>query len=409
MLILTYTAMALFFAAWAICGASIIWMIVFSIRLLFQFSDSKDAFSRRTLWNPLNAIINPRVLSDEGLKSRRRVLQGCLVFLACTWRRHCNRDSVAELNTYTWNARNRLTAITQGGTTQMSYAYDAMGRRTSKAVQGGTPTQFLYDGQNAVQEIVGSTINPILVGLGVDERFARNDTTGRTYFLSDAINSTIALTSAAGAIQNTYSYDPYGNTTQSNASFTNPYQYTGREADTPGLYYYRARYYSPGMGGFISEDPARAAGGQPSYYAYVGNNPLSNIDPMGLEFFGKCLAQQYLKEYGTNAWSQARQDRNTQSMPATPGSPMEALRNAENYLYSYQELPTTIAGSKTLALANTFILSVGYGDAKFYGGQSGLVHGWANDPPDLDQLEASMEGTQDAQNGAGTPSSCGCN
>lgn len=165
---------------------------------------------------------------------------------------------------------------------QLSYTYDALGRRTSKTVQGGTPTQFLYDGQNAVQETVGSTINPILVGLGVDERFARNDTTGRTYFLSDAINSTIALTSAAGAIQNTYSYDPYGNTTQSNASFTNPYQYTGREADTPGLYYYRARYYSPAMGGMISEDPAQFYGGQLSFYAYVGGNPINYIDPYGL-------------------------------------------------------------------------------------------------------------------------------
>jgi RHS repeat-associated protein len=166
---------------------------------------------------------------------------------------------------------------------QLSYTYDAMGRRTSKAVQGGTPTQFLYDGANAVQETVGSTINPILVGLGIDERFARNDTTGRTYFLSDAINSTIALTNSSGAIQNTYSYDPYGNTSQSGTGFTNPYQYTGREADTSGLYYYRARYYSPMMAGFISEDPVGFSGGQLSFYAYAGGDPLIYRDPRGHE------------------------------------------------------------------------------------------------------------------------------
>jgi RHS repeat-associated protein len=164
-----------------------------------------------------------------------------------------------------------------------------MGRRISKTVQGGTPTQYLYDGANAVQETVGSTINPILVGRGIDERFARNDTTGRTYFLSDAINSTIALTNSSGAIQNQYSYDPYGNTSQSGTGFTNPYQYTGREADTAGLYYYRARYYSPMMGGFISEDPAGFGGGQLSFYAYVGGNPLSNTDPMGLACNGAYL------------------------------------------------------------------------------------------------------------------------
>jgi YD repeat-containing protein len=118
-------------------------------------------------------------------------------------------------NTYTWNARNQLTKISQGSTTEMAYTYDALGRRTSKTVQGGTPTQFLYDRANAVQETVGSTINPTLVGLGVDERYARNDVDGRAYFLTDAINSTIALTNSSGAIQNTYSYDPYGNASQS--------------------------------------------------------------------------------------------------------------------------------------------------------------------------------------------------
>jgi RHS repeat-associated protein len=158
-----------------------------------------------------------------------------------------------------------------------------MGRRTSKTVGTATPTQYLYDGANAVQETVGSTINPILVGLGIDERFARNDTTGRTYFLTDAINSTVALTGTTGAIQNLYSYDPYGNTSESGTGFTNPYQYTGREADTSGLYYYRARYYSSLMGGMISEDPARFYGGQLSFYAYVGGNPLSYRDPRGHE------------------------------------------------------------------------------------------------------------------------------
>ena len=64
--------------------------------------------------------------------------------------------------------------------------------------------------------------------------------------------------------------------------FTNPYQYTGREADSPGLYYYRARYYSPMIGGFISEDPLTFGGGQLSFYAYVGSDPLGRIDPYGL-------------------------------------------------------------------------------------------------------------------------------
>ncbi|WP_229771373.1 RHS repeat-associated core domain-containing protein [Burkholderia pseudomallei] len=185
-------------------------------------------------------------------------------------------------NTYTWNARNQLTQISQGGNTQLSFSYDALGRRISKSLQG-TTTQFLYDGNNAVQEAQGSAINPILVGLGIDERFARNDVTGRTYLLTDLLNSTIALTDPNGAVKQQYGYDPYGNVTPSDTAtgFTNPYQYTGREADAPGLYYYRARYYSPMMAGFISEDPITFGGGQLSFYAYAGGNPVSYRDPSG--------------------------------------------------------------------------------------------------------------------------------
>lgn len=193
-------------------------------------------------------------------------------------------------NTYTWNARNQLMQIAQGNTVEMSYAYDALGRRISKAVQGGTPTQYLYDTDNIVQETQGSSINAILTGLEIDERFARSDVTGRTYFLTDALNSTIALTDPTGAIREQYSYDPYGNVTLSDTTtgFTNPYQYTGREADSPGLYYYRARYYSPLMAGFINEDPIGFGGGQLSFYGYVGGNPVDSTDPSGLCDDDKC-------------------------------------------------------------------------------------------------------------------------
>ena len=191
-------------------------------------------------------------------------------------------------NTYVWNARNQLSQITMGGTVKASYTYDALGRRTAKAIGGTTPTQYLYDGANAVQETLGSAVNPILAGLGIDERFARNDVTGRTYFLTDALGSTIRLTDPTGTMQQQYSYDPYGNATQTNnsAGFTNPYQYTGREVDGPGLYYYRARYYSPMLGRFISEDPLGFGGGQNNFYAYVGGDPLDNIDLLGLSSGG---------------------------------------------------------------------------------------------------------------------------
>ena len=198
------------------------------------------------------------------------------------------------IDTFVWNARNQLTQITEGGATTFSYAYDALGRRTSKSVAGASaPTTYLYDGSNAVQEVIGDVTNPILTGLGVDERFARNDVNGRTDLLTDALNSTIALTDSTGTITQQYSYDPYGNVTQSDTTtgFTNPYLYTGREADSTGLYYYRARYYSPTMGRFISEDPIGFNGGQNNFYAYVGESPFNYNDPYGLDKqFGMMLS-----------------------------------------------------------------------------------------------------------------------
>jgi YD repeat-containing protein len=65
-------------------------------------------------------------------------------------------------NTYTWDARNHLTAIS--GSTSASFVYDAFGRRSSKAISG-TTTQFLYDdGLNPVQELQAGGASNLLTG-----------------------------------------------------------------------------------------------------------------------------------------------------------------------------------------------------------------------------------------------------
>ncbi|MGH7345566.1 MAG: RHS repeat-associated core domain-containing protein, partial [Candidatus Rokuibacteriota bacterium] len=72
----------------------------------------------------------------------------------------------------------------------------------------------------------------------------------------------------------------------SNPAFPNPLQFTGRENDgIAGLYYYRARYYHPGLQRFISEDPLGFVGGDPNLYAYVFNRPTILRDPSGLDVY----------------------------------------------------------------------------------------------------------------------------
>lgn len=83
-------------------------------------------------------------------------------------------------------------------------------------------------------------------------------------------------------LQSSYAYSPYGETVTLGPDEGNTLQYTGRENDGTGLYYYRARYYDPGLKRFVSEDPIGLAGGDVSLYAYVGGNPVLSNDPLGL-------------------------------------------------------------------------------------------------------------------------------
>jgi RHS repeat-associated protein len=55
------------------------------------------------------------------------------------------------------------------------------------------------------------------------------------------------------------------------------------QAGGTGLYYYRARYYSPGLQRFISEDPIGLLGGDVNFYVYVWSDPVNWIDPLGLD------------------------------------------------------------------------------------------------------------------------------
>jgi RHS repeat-associated protein len=82
-----------------------------------------------------------------------------------------------------------------------------------------------------------------------------------------------------------YAYSAYGETVALGPDGGNPLQYTGRENDGTGLYYYRARYYDPLLKRFVSEDPIGMLGGI-SLSAYVKGNPVSFSDPSGHRAIG---------------------------------------------------------------------------------------------------------------------------
>jgi RHS repeat-associated protein len=194
-------------------------------------------------------------------------------------------------NSYTWNARNQLASMNFNN---VSFQYDGYGRRTGKTISSST-ANYLYDGANPVQELSGASVTAnLLTGLGVDEYFTRTDSNGTANFLSDALGNTIALTDNSGNTLASYGYQPFGNTTVTSGSSANPYQYTGRENDGTGLYFNRARYYSPTLQRFISEDPI-GFDADFNVYTYTGDNPIDVADPSGLgpdcRLFGPCSSR----------------------------------------------------------------------------------------------------------------------
>ena len=185
------------------------------------------------------------------------------------------------LTSYTWDARDQLIALS--GDASASFAYYSTGRRRSKTVSG-TTTNFLYDGWNFLQEQAsgGTPTANLLTGLGFDETFTRTDGIGTGSFLVDALGSALALADASGSVQTTYTYQPFGAATVAGTSSTNTQQFSSRENDGTGLYDYRARYYSPGLQRFVSEDPLDFHGGSTDLYTYVRNSPTNLADPLGL-------------------------------------------------------------------------------------------------------------------------------
>jgi RHS repeat-associated protein len=182
-------------------------------------------------------------------------------------------DAVGQLtgdgiNTYTWDARHHMTGISGGATA--TFVYDAFGRRMSKTVSG-TLTQFVYDRLNPVQEqnSSGGAIANLLTGLGIDQYFTRTASSATSTLLPDALGSTIGLVGSGGTIATSYTYQPFGATTTGGSGNSNPYQFTGRENDGTGLYFDRARYYSPTFQRFIAQDPADFAAGCESLWLCV--------------------------------------------------------------------------------------------------------------------------------------------
>ena len=189
------------------------------------------------------------------------------------------------ITTYAWDFENRLTSVTlpgSGGT--ISFKYDPFGRRIYKSSSAGTSI-FAYDWDNIVEETnsTGAAAARYENTQNIDELLGMLRSSATSFYHADGLGSVTSLSNASGSLAQTYTFDSFGKQTASSGSLTNPFQYTARESDTEtGLYYYRARYYDPSAGRFLSEDPIGFNSAQDDFYSYAGNSPLGRVDPLGL-------------------------------------------------------------------------------------------------------------------------------
>jgi RHS repeat-associated protein len=180
---------------------------------------------------------------------------------------------------YEWDAENRLARVRDNGVELAHFKYDALGRRVEKTA-GGAKTAWLHAGAGIFREARGSSVRTYVYGPGTDQPLAHEEGATVAYYHAEGLGSIVAATDAGGDVTSHRRYDAWGNLEV--AAAEPGYAFTGREWDPEtGLYYYRARYYDPKVGRFISEDPIGFAGGL-NFYGYVGSNPINYRDPFGL-------------------------------------------------------------------------------------------------------------------------------
>lgn len=184
--------------------------------------------------------------------------------------------------TYKWDAENRLIEIDYPGSGNKSeFSYDAMGQN-SKIVErtGGNVTEthqfILENGQKLESRDETGNIQRRYLPKGeiiLGSNF---------YYTTDHLLTTREMTTLAGQVDSRYSFDTYGRSNSSMDFQTADFQYASyfkhKRSNLNAAAY---RFYHPTIGRWLNRDPIRESGGL-NLYAYCGNDPLSQIDPLGL-------------------------------------------------------------------------------------------------------------------------------
>lgn len=271
--------------------------LVYRLTQVTQGTMTTESYSYDGLGNRLSSLSMPSYTYNS---SNQLTSTSSVTFMYDPNGNTLSKTDGSGTTTYTWDFEDRLTLVTLPGSSgTVSFIYDPFGRRIQKSSSNGT-TNYLYDGANVIQEVdqSGNVLARYSQDSEIDRPLAEVRSGATSFYHQDGLGSVTSLSQSSGTLANTYRFDTFGNLTLSTGAIVNPFRFSGREFDTEtGLGYYRARYYDPQIGRFLSEDPKRFVSGV-NFYSYVKNNSPNLVDPFG--FAGSHPASIDL------AWNEAR-------------------------------------------------------------------------------------------------------
>ncbi|MHC4507838.1 MAG: FG-GAP-like repeat-containing protein [Planctomycetota bacterium] len=211
--------------------------------------------------------------------------------------------------TFTYDANGNTLNITDG-TSSTQFQYDPENRLVRRTAPDGTITDFIYDDDgHRIRQTVDGVVTEYVVDQfdisGLAQVLAERDDLGdvlaryvygndlislsqggeTSFFHTDALGTTRALTDDFGVVTDTYTYDAYGNLISALGPTLNNYLFAGEQFDpASGLYYLRARYMDPSQGRFLTADAFAPDIRDPlslNRYLYANANPVNRIDPSG--------------------------------------------------------------------------------------------------------------------------------